>query len=330
MNLEYHIFQIGDTPATVYNRTISQFKRDLEGYPDAEIWIDDGRLSGYNLAWPVLQDYGRKAHFAPIVDRIGDLGYMSWDMLRELLADGHKIETHTLTHRKLIDLPLDEIEHEIRDSAGIIENKLGVRPKYLVAPHNKINDDIKRIAAQYDLLLIPGRKKMYSYGAPDYWNDNYTAGATGAEKGTAENMQRRIAQATIWLKTIEWQTLIDVGAGHGAFVTELKARNPDKTITASDLSEAAKQRSNYRPYIISSCYDIPGRYDVLTCMQTLEYLDNPERFIKHATNIAKHVFISIAPQHPTGRQFTKDDFAALLGPKFQVADDGHYLYGATK
>lgn len=49
---------------------------------------------------------------------------MSWGQLAQLLAGGHEIGAHSVTHRRLTLLPRDEMRREVRDSKAALERRL--------------------------------------------------------------------------------------------------------------------------------------------------------------------------------------------------------------
>lgn len=57
--------------------------------------FDDGYISQYNLAAPLLERYGLRGSFAVIADLIDSgASYMTWAQLRELRDRGHEINVH--------------------------------------------------------------------------------------------------------------------------------------------------------------------------------------------------------------------------------------------
>ena len=73
-----------------------------------------------------------KATFFIVPNLIGEVGYMSWDQVREM--NNYRTETgeklfsfgsHSLTHRPLGDLSKEDILFEMRESKRILENQIG-------------------------------------------------------------------------------------------------------------------------------------------------------------------------------------------------------------
>lgn len=58
--------------------------------------LDDGYLSQYTNAAPILERYGLRGSFSVIADLVGSNGsvYMTWDQLRDLRDRGHEINVH--------------------------------------------------------------------------------------------------------------------------------------------------------------------------------------------------------------------------------------------
>jgi peptidoglycan/xylan/chitin deacetylase (PgdA/CDA1 family) len=88
------------------------------------ITFDDGYEDNFLYARPVLDAYGAKATFfilADFIDRGNEwnakCGYRAWHMsleqLRSMRDEGHEIGGHGLSHRKLTELALSDLEHEL-------------------------------------------------------------------------------------------------------------------------------------------------------------------------------------------------------------------------
>lgn len=151
----YHNIVFGRT-GNVYNRDIYNFEHDLaflrrnyaildfQDLVDIKagkrelrtdgtiITFDDGDLSVYAIAYPLLKELDMKATFFIVPGFIGEVGYMSWDQVREMdryrNASGDKLfafGSHSLSHRPLGELPGNEVLSEMRDSKRIIEEQTG-------------------------------------------------------------------------------------------------------------------------------------------------------------------------------------------------------------
>ena len=111
------------------------------------ITFDDGYLDNYTNAFPILKKYGLKATIFIIPALTGVYpNYMTWEQLKEMEQSGITIESHTLTHPKLEELPDDEIRTELLDSKTMLEENLGHPIEFLAYPTGTYNLHIAGIA----------------------------------------------------------------------------------------------------------------------------------------------------------------------------------------
>ena len=111
------------------------------------ITFDDGYIDNYTNAFPILKKYGLHATIFIIPSFTGVYpGYMNWEQLKEMEANGITIESHTLTHPKLEELPDDEIRMELLNSKNLLEENLGHPVEFLAYPTGTYNLHIAGIA----------------------------------------------------------------------------------------------------------------------------------------------------------------------------------------
>ena len=111
------------------------------------ITFDDGYIDNYTNAFPILKKYGLHATIFVIPSFTGVYpGYMNWEQLKEMEANGITIESHTLTHPKLEELPDDEIRMELLNSKNLLEENLGHPIEFLAYPTGTYNLHIAGIA----------------------------------------------------------------------------------------------------------------------------------------------------------------------------------------
>ena len=123
---------------------------------DIVITFDDGHISNYQYAYPLLKDFGFRAFFFIIVSRVGKNGYMSWQQLRELKTAGFQIGSHGMTHRIFTRLSDQEIEGEVKDSKKILEDNLNAAVQSLSIPRGFYNERIVQKAKE------SGYKKIFT------------------------------------------------------------------------------------------------------------------------------------------------------------------------
>lgn len=139
----------GYTPVTFYD--LSQYLNKAGGLPPKPVIIttDDGYLSNYTIAYPLLKKYRIPATFFVTTGFMGvttQFAHIDWEMAREMEESGFiDIQSHTHGHRILSELPEAEVRYETSISFGLIEKNLGKRDvKVLAYPEFKNTPDSKR------------------------------------------------------------------------------------------------------------------------------------------------------------------------------------------
>jgi hypothetical protein len=87
--------------------------------------FDDGHASDYTEAFPVLSELGLRATFFVVPTLVGTPGYVSWQQLREMVAAGMEVGSHSLTHPFVDRLDRSGLEREFGESKAIIESRVG-------------------------------------------------------------------------------------------------------------------------------------------------------------------------------------------------------------
>jgi peptidoglycan/xylan/chitin deacetylase (PgdA/CDA1 family) len=124
------------------------------------ITFDDGYENIYHHAYPILKEYGFSATIFLITDFVGkenswdvNMGWrrfrhLSWEEIHEMKGNGITFGSHTVTHRDLTKLPLDEVKMELSESKRILEEKIGKEVRYLSYPFGRYTDEIQEIAKE--------------------------------------------------------------------------------------------------------------------------------------------------------------------------------------
>ncbi len=126
----------------------------------AVISIDDGYISGYNVAWPVLKKFGYPFTMFVYTDyirggaRSGGQS-MSWEQLAEMRDAGVDIQSHTVSHSalnakkgKTEEQYREWLTNELAGSKKILEDKLGIQVKALAYPYGLHNETVRAVAKE--------------------------------------------------------------------------------------------------------------------------------------------------------------------------------------
>ena len=163
----YHRFEENKYPST--NIKINDFKKHIEIIEKSKIkfinpkdfenelknnklqrkillTIDDGFLSFYENAWPILKE--KKIPFILFVStrEIGAFNYMTWDQIKEVgKEDFVEIGNHSHTHEYLVDENNESIKKDIKKSISIFQENLGKNSHFFSYPFGEYSIDFKNI-----------------------------------------------------------------------------------------------------------------------------------------------------------------------------------------
>ena len=167
ISLMYHRFEENQYPST--NIKLLDFKKQLEiiqrdnikfinpkNFEDELmnnkkqrkilLTIDDGFLSFYKNAWPVLKE--KKIPFILFVStrEVGSFNYMSWDQIKKISEEDFvEIGNHSHTHEYLVDENNEIIRADILKSINIFKEKIGKNSIFFSYPFGEYSENFKNI-----------------------------------------------------------------------------------------------------------------------------------------------------------------------------------------
>lgn len=109
---------------------------------------DDGFKYDLRIA-ELLRKYNFPGTFYIIIDKIDNDGYLSWDDIKKLDADGFEIGSHSMTHPQDMKLLYDDqLQYEIQTSKEILESALGHNIKSFCYPRGRYDERALRLVAE--------------------------------------------------------------------------------------------------------------------------------------------------------------------------------------
>lgn len=101
--------------------------------------FDDGYADAYTNVYPLLKTYHLSGTFYIITGKVGQPGYLTWDQIKEMAANGMEIGAHTVTHPYLTKLPLLAAFWQIWGSRLDLQRHLGIPVTTFAYPYNDHN-----------------------------------------------------------------------------------------------------------------------------------------------------------------------------------------------
>ncbi len=166
------------------------WKRGEKSIPpkSAIITLDDGWLTQYTVAWPILKKYEYPFTMFIYTEGLRPGGHfagggmMTWDQLAEMRDANVDIQAHSATHqdmRKRFDAiakkKLSEEEYQIwmmNETAGVkkaLQDRLGIRVNAFAVPYGKHDDGVRKgvMDAGYEALFTVYGQPLTFGSQPD-------------------------------------------------------------------------------------------------------------------------------------------------------------------
>ena len=179
ISLMYHRFEENKYPST--NIKMDDFKKHLKIIEENKIefinpkdfenslqndklkrkillTIDDGFLSFYENAWPILRE--KKIPFILFVStrEVGAFNYMTWEQIKEISEEDFvEIGNHSHTHEYLVDESNELIKEDIAKSISIFKKNLGKNSAFFSYPFGEYSNNFKNIIKNFGFKYAFGQ-----------------------------------------------------------------------------------------------------------------------------------------------------------------------------
>ena len=126
------------------------------------ITFDDGHLSVYEQAFPIMRAHGFKGVLYAVSSYVGAPGYVSRQHLLELIAEGWEIGCHSASHPDLTQTH-DQLRYQLLDARLFLENELGVEIPTFAYPFGRMDAATLRKLVDYGYLAAVGLGTHYEH-----------------------------------------------------------------------------------------------------------------------------------------------------------------------
>lgn len=169
--------------------------------PSVALTFDDGGASALEIA-AALERRGWVGHFFLTTTRIGTPGFLDPDGVRELVARGHEIGSHSHTHPGYMGrLSRAELAREWRQSRDALGEITGAPPRSAAVPGGSLSATLieEAAGAGYDVLMTSTPTVRLERVGAMLVHGRYTIWAsTPARRAAAYASGQPWARATAW------------------------------------------------------------------------------------------------------------------------------------
>ena len=249
------------------------------------ITIDDGWVSGYTNAWPMLKKFGYPFTMFIYVNYVGTGGKsLTWEQLAEMRDAGVDIQSHTYSHsnlrvpgagvdakaKALVQKDLKTLgkdgwlRKEIIDSRKVLEQRLGIRVNAIAYPFGSHSPEARAIVkeAGYEAAFTVYGQRL-GYGSPAEQLGRYAVEASKPQ--IFESALKMIGGG---VSSVAEESTLTMNAASSMITEPMEGEtitNPKPTLKANlaTLGELDPKSVEMR---ISGIGAVPVKYDVATKM----------------------------------------------------------------
>lgn len=164
------------------------------------VTFDDGHVSNYTHALPMLEKFARKAHFFITAGWTGTRSeYMTPSQLRALQDAGHTIGAHGWSHTLLTQCSPTQLRHELQDTRAALEDHLAAPVTSISLPGGRSNAAVLQACGEagYTTVWTSVPQAVSSVHEATVGRLNVLAGSTDASlRGLFDPASGDLARAT--------------------------------------------------------------------------------------------------------------------------------------
>ncbi len=103
------------------------------------ITLDDGYRDNFEHAFPILRKYGIPATIFLVSSTVDTERHLTWEHVRTMQKEAVGYGSHSVTHADLPSLPPAVLDHELRESKRVIEERLAEPISSIAYPAGRYN-----------------------------------------------------------------------------------------------------------------------------------------------------------------------------------------------
>jgi peptidoglycan/xylan/chitin deacetylase (PgdA/CDA1 family) len=146
-------------------------------YRPVVITFDDGNMDVYDNAFPIMQEFGFVGTFYIVTNRLKSEGYVGVAQLKEMVASGWEIGSHSRTHMDLT-INYDYARDEMLQSRLDLQEALSVTVTSIAYPYGLVDSYIASLAQEYGYFTGMGLGILteHTWGSLFYLNRREVGG----------------------------------------------------------------------------------------------------------------------------------------------------------
>lgn len=125
--------------------------------------FDDGPTVKYT---PQILAILKKYHIKATFFMVGMNAKAHPEIVKMVLADGHAINSHSMTHPMLTKLSNAQLEKEVGEPQIIINNIIGKKPVCLRYPYGASNEHVRTVIRENGMVPVPMGWNSFDYDRP--------------------------------------------------------------------------------------------------------------------------------------------------------------------